>query len=94
MRTREKITPHLWYDKEAKEAAQLYTAAFAGKDSRVKNTTTIHDTPSGSADIVTIELLGQEFTLLNAGPLFEFNPSVSFLVTCRTKGEVEVFWDK
>jgi predicted 3-demethylubiquinone-9 3-methyltransferase (glyoxalase superfamily) len=94
MKNREKITPHLWYDREAKEAAKLYTTAFGGKDSRIKNTTTIHDTPSGSADIVTIDLLSQEFTLLNAGPLFKFNPSVSFLVACKTKGEVEVFWDR
>ena len=73
----QKITPHLWYDKEAKEAADFYVSIF--KDSRQKNITTIHNTPSGSVDIVTIELMGQEFTLISAGPLFKFNPSVSFL---------------
>ena len=92
--TRQKITPHLWYDKEAKEAAKLYTAAFAGKDSKIKNTTTIHDTPSGSADIVTVDLLGQEFTLLSAGPYFKFTPAVSFLVACKTKDEVQALWEK
>ena len=92
---REKITPHLWYDKEAKEAAELYTSAFSALGpARIKSTVTIHDTPSGSADIVTIELLGQEFTLLSAGPYFKFTPAVSFLVACRTKEEVQGLWDK
>jgi predicted 3-demethylubiquinone-9 3-methyltransferase (glyoxalase superfamily) len=97
-----KITPHLWFDKEAKEAAQFYTSVFSAKggyasgrkDSRVKNTTTLHNTPSGSVDIVTIELLGQEFILISAGPLFKFNPSVSFLVACNTKEEVDALWKK
>ena len=78
----EKITPHLWYDKEAKEAGAFYTAVFPS--SRVKHTTTLHNTPSGSVDIVTIELAGQEFTLLSAGPLFQFTPAISFLVACET----------
>jgi predicted 3-demethylubiquinone-9 3-methyltransferase (glyoxalase superfamily) len=84
---KQKITPHLWYDKEAGEAAKLYTAIF--KNSRIKNTTTLHNTPSGAVDVVTIELLGLEFTLISAGPLFKFNPSVSFLVACKTKDEVD-----
>jgi predicted 3-demethylubiquinone-9 3-methyltransferase (glyoxalase superfamily) len=92
---RERITPHLWYDKEAKEAAELYTSAFSALGpAGVKSTATIHDTPSGSADIVTIDLLGQEFTLLSAGPYFKFTPAVSFLVACRTKGEVQALWDQ
>jgi predicted 3-demethylubiquinone-9 3-methyltransferase (glyoxalase superfamily) len=92
-----KITSHLWLDKEAKEAAEFYTSVFSasgGKDTRVKNTTTLHDTPSGTVDIVTIELLGQEFTLISAGPLFKFNPSVSFLVACKTKDEADSLWQK
>jgi predicted 3-demethylubiquinone-9 3-methyltransferase (glyoxalase superfamily) len=88
----EKITPHLWFDKEAKEAAEFYVSTF--KDSKIKDITTIHDTPSGDADIVTTELCGQEFTLLNGGPLFKFNPSVSFMVACNTKEEVEELWKK
>ncbi len=86
----EKITPHLWFDKEAKEAGAFYTSVF--ENSRVKNTTTLHNTPSGSVDIVTIELAGQEFTLLSAGPLFKFTPAVSFLVACETKEEVDRLW--
>jgi len=88
----QKITPHLWYDKEAKQAAEFYTSIF--RNSGIKNTTTLHDTPSGSVDIVTIEILGQEFTLLSAGPLFKFTPAVSFLVACKTKEEVDDLWNK
>ncbi len=88
----QKITPHLWFDKEAKEAAKFYTSVF--RDSKINNTTLFHNTPSGTVDITTIELLGQEFTLISAGPLFKFNPSISFLVACKTKDEVEALWEK
>jgi predicted 3-demethylubiquinone-9 3-methyltransferase (glyoxalase superfamily) len=88
----ETITPHLWFDKEAKEAGALYTSVF--ENSRVKSTTTLHNTPSGSVDIVTIELAGQEFTLLSAGPLFKFTPAISFLVACDTKEEVDRLWSE
>jgi predicted 3-demethylubiquinone-9 3-methyltransferase (glyoxalase superfamily) len=86
------ITNHLWFDKEAKEAAEFYTSIF--KDSKIKNTTTLDNTPSGRVDIVTIDLAGEEFTLMSAGPLFKFTPAVSFLVSCNTKQEVEALWEK
>jgi predicted 3-demethylubiquinone-9 3-methyltransferase (glyoxalase superfamily) len=86
------ITPHLWFDKEAVEAAAFYTSLF--ENSRTTSSVTMHDTPSGDADVVTIELAGQEFTLLSAGPLFKFNPSISFLVTCATPAEVDRLWAK
>ncbi len=88
----DKITPHLWFDKEAKEAGAFYTSVF--KNSRVKSTTTLDGTPSGSVDIVTIELAGQELTLLSAGPLFKFTPAISFLVACETKEEVDALWSE
>ena len=88
----EKITFHLWFDKEAREAAEFYTSVFKG--SRIKDTATISNTPSGDTDIVTIELLGQEFTLISAGPLFKFNPSISFLVVCNAKEEVDALWNE
>lgn len=88
----QKITSHLWFDKEAKEAAEFYTSIF--KDSKIKNTTKLDGTPSGAVDIVTIELSGQEFTLLSAGPLFKFNPTVSFLIACISKEEVDILWEK
>ena len=68
------ITTHLWFDKEAKEAAALYTSIF--KDSKIKNTATLHNSPSGTVDLLTIELLGQEFKLINAGPLFKSSSSL------------------
>jgi predicted 3-demethylubiquinone-9 3-methyltransferase (glyoxalase superfamily) len=89
MEKRKKITPHLWFDKEAGEAAEFYTSIF---DGRIKTRTAIHNTPSGSAEILTIELFGQEFMLISAGPYFKFNPSVSFLVACSTENEVEHLW--
>jgi predicted 3-demethylubiquinone-9 3-methyltransferase (glyoxalase superfamily) len=88
----EKITPHLWFDNNAEEAAKFYTSIF--KDSKIKNVTTLHNTPSGTVEIFTVEVLGQEFTLISAGPLFKFNPSVSFLVACSTKEEVDELWKK
>jgi predicted 3-demethylubiquinone-9 3-methyltransferase (glyoxalase superfamily) len=88
----QKITPHLWFDKEANEAAEFYTSLF--KDSKFKHKATLHDTPSGTVDLFTIELLGQEFRLLNAGPLFKFTPAVSFLVACATKEEVDALWSE
>jgi predicted 3-demethylubiquinone-9 3-methyltransferase (glyoxalase superfamily) len=88
----QKITPHLWFDNSAQEAAKFYTSIF--KNSKIKNVTTLHNTPSGTVEIFTVELLGQEFTLISAGPLFKFNPSVSFLVACSTKEEVDALWKK
>ncbi len=72
------ITPHLWFDKEAREAAEFYTSLFP--NSKIKNITTLHDTPSGDADIVSFDLADQPFMAISAGPLFKFNPSVSFIV--------------
>lgn len=88
----QKIIPFLWFDKEAKAAAEFYTSVFKG--SKIKNTTTLHDTPSGTVEIVTIELLGQEFTLMSAGPLFKFNEAISFVVNCETQEEIDYYWKK
>ncbi len=87
----QKITPHLWFDKEAKEAAQFYVSTF-GEESKVQNVTTIHDTPSGDADMVSFELLGFPFMAISAGPLFTFNQSISFHVLCKTKERVDELW--
>lgn len=87
-----KITPHLWFDKQARQAAEFYTSIFKG--SKIKRTTTLHNTPSGSVEIVVIEIMGQEFSLMSAGPYFKFNPAISFLVQCETEEEVEALWAK
>ncbi len=89
----QKITPHLWFDTQAVEAAELYVSTF-GNGSQVKNISILDSTPSGSVDIVSFELLGQEFQAISAGPLFKFNPSVSFQVICPTKDEVDAIWEK
>ena len=86
----EKITPHLWFDNNAREAARFYASVF--KNSKIKNMTTLHDTPSGTVEIFTVQLLGQEFTLINAGPYFKFTPAVSFFVGYSTKEEVDAIW--
>lgn len=87
----QRIIPHLWYDKEAKEAAEFYVRVFGG-DSRVTNVTTISGTPSGDADIVSFTLLGLDFMSISAGPYFKPTPAISFLVACDTKEEVERLW--
>ncbi|PJE64854.1 MAG: hypothetical protein COU90_01150 [Candidatus Ryanbacteria bacterium CG10_big_fil_rev_8_21_14_0_10_43_42] len=74
----QKIIPHLWFDKEAIEAAEFYTSAFP--DSKVLYKTQIKDTPSGDCDIVGFEVMGYSFMAISAGPLFKFNPSISIMV--------------
>ena len=93
----QKITPHLWFDKEAKEAVEFYTSVFP--DSKITNTTTLHATPSGDTDIVSFELAGQSFMAISAGPLFKFNPSVSFFVNFdpsrdkHARKNIDNLWD-
>ena len=72
------IVPHLWFDKEAKEAASFYCSVFP--NSRITSLTTLHNAPSGDTDIVSFELWGYQFQAISAGPLFKFNPSISFMV--------------
>lgn len=75
----QKIIPHLWFDKEAKEAAHFYVSAFGG-NSKILNINTIHDTPSGDCDIVNFRLQDYEFASISAGPYFKINPSISFMI--------------
>jgi predicted 3-demethylubiquinone-9 3-methyltransferase (glyoxalase superfamily) len=86
------IIPHLWFDKEAKDAAGLYTSIFPG--SKLHQSITLHNTPSGSVEPVSFELAGQSFQAISAGPLLKFNPSVSFHVRYKSKDEVDVVWHK
>ena len=80
-----KITPHLWFDKEAKEAVELYCSVFP--NSKITNLTTLHDTPSGDCDVVSFTLAGQSFMAISAGPLFKFNPSISFILNFDPSGD-------
>jgi predicted 3-demethylubiquinone-9 3-methyltransferase (glyoxalase superfamily) len=88
-----KITPFIWFEKGAKEAADFYVKIF-GKRSKVKDVQTIKDTPSGTVEIVTLELSGQEFTLMAAGPFRKINEAISFVVNCETQKEVDHYWNK
>lgn len=88
----QKIVPHLWFDKEAKEAAEFYISIFP--DSKMGKVITLKDTPSGDADVVTFSLSGYNFMAISAGPIFKFTPAISFTVTCDTKEEVDSFWNK
>ena len=87
-----KITPHLWFDKEAREAAEFYVSLLPG--SKISDVTTLSNTPSGDCDIVSFELAGQPFMAISAGPLFKFNPSISFQIRCNAKDEVDATWKK
>jgi predicted 3-demethylubiquinone-9 3-methyltransferase (glyoxalase superfamily) len=94
-----KITPHLWFDSQAEEAAKLYTSLF--KDSAIGRITRytkagfeIHDQPEGKVMTVEFDLAAQRFTALNGGPVFTFTPAVSFLIACKTNDEVDFLWDK
>ncbi len=74
----QKIIPHLWFDKEAKEAARFYTSVFP--ESRITHTSLLRNTPSGDCDIVGFELWNYKFMSISAGPYFKLNPSISFIV--------------
>ena len=90
----QKITPFLWYDTQAEEAAKLYTAIFEG--SRIVNVQRYGEEgpgPKGTAMVVAFELFGQSFLALNGGPLFKFNESVSFVVHCEDQKEIDHFWE-
>ena len=90
-----KITPFLWFNSNAEEAANFYASVF--KNSKVKAVTRYSGAgpgPKGSVMTVNFELDGQEFTALNGGPQFTFTEAVSFVVHCDTQQDVDYYWDK
>lgn len=87
-----KIVPHLWYDTQAKEAAEWYGTLFP--DSAILSVETIMGTPSGDTEIINFQLAGQEFLAISAGPYFSFNPSISLMVHCATPEEVDRLWNE
>ena len=89
------ITPNLWFDTEAEEAAKFYTSVF--EDSRITDISHYGEAgprPAGMVLTVSFEIQGQEFTALNGGPDFKFNEAVSFLVNCESQDEVDTLWEK
>ena len=91
----QKITPFLWFDHQAEEAAGFYTSIFPNsKIVRVVRYGKAGPGPPGSAMTVEFQLEGQTFVALNGGPIFKFTEAISFVVNCRTQDEVDVYWDK
>jgi predicted 3-demethylubiquinone-9 3-methyltransferase (glyoxalase superfamily) len=91
----QKITPFLWFDGNAEEAANFYTSIFP--DAKVVNMSRYGDAgpgPKGTVMVATFQLAGQEFIALNGGPHFKFNEAVSFVVSCDNQAEVDHYWDK
>lgn len=94
-----KITPCLWFDTQAEEAANAYVSIF--KNSRIgrisrygKKGHEVHGKPAGSVMTVEFEIEGQKFVALNGGPHFKFNEAVSFQVHCETQEEIDYFWTR
>lgn len=94
-----KITPCLWFDDKAEEAAKLYVSIF--KNSKLGQVTRYGDSgaqisgkPKGSVMTVTFEIEGQEFVALNGGPLFKFTEAVSFMVKCESQQDIDEMWSK
>ncbi|HEY3635037.1 MAG TPA: VOC family protein [Caldimonas sp.] len=91
----QKITPFLWYAKEAEEAARFYCSIFP--DSRIGRVTTMQSEspsgPPGSVKVVEFVLFGQRFTAMSAGPLDPFNHAISFVVNCEYQAEVDRYWN-
>lgn len=99
MATVQKITPHLWFDNQAEDAAKLYTSVF--KNSKMGQITRygkegfeVHGRPEGSVMTIAFTLEGQQFLALNGGPVFQFNESVSFVVRCDSQEELDNYWNK
>jgi predicted 3-demethylubiquinone-9 3-methyltransferase (glyoxalase superfamily) len=98
-KTMQKITPFLWFDSQAEDAAKFYTAIFEG--SKIGGVSRYDEEgakaagrPKGSVMTVAFELDGQEFVALNGGPMFKFTEAISFVVNCETQKEVDHFWEK
>jgi len=90
-----KITPFLWFDTQAEEAANLYVSLF--KNSKILSVSRYGEAgpgPKGSVMTITFELDGQKFIALNGGPHFKFTEAISFSVDCKTQEEVDEYWSK
>ena len=95
----QKITPFLWFDDQAEEAANYYVSIFRnssiGRIMRYDEASAkASGRPAGSVLTVSFQLDGVDFVALNGGPLFEFNESISFVVNCDTQDEIDYFWEK
>lgn len=87
----QKITPALWFDKDMKEILAFYEGALGAKGEIVN---VLENTPSGTVEVAKIEIFGMTCSAMTAGPFFKFNPSISFIVMCESKKEVNKIWEK
>src|SRR5262252_8234632 len=91
----QKITPFLWFDNQAEEAANFYISVF--KQAKIGEVSRYGDAgpgPKGSVFVVTFEIEGQKFIALNGGPRFKFTEAISFVINCETQEEIDYYWDK
>ena len=86
----QKITPFLWFDGRAQEAAEFYVSLFP--ESRITSSSPLPGGPAEGAALVNFVLSGQSFTSLDGGPMFQFSPAISFVVACETQEELDHFW--
>lgn len=86
----QKITPFLWFDGRAQEAAEFYVSLFP--DSRILSSSPLSSGPAEGAALVSFVIAGQEFTALDGGPMFQFSPAISFVVNCESQEELDHFW--
>lgn len=85
-----KLTPFLWFDKDMKGIIDFYKSVFP--DIKVSSGGELEDTPSGQVEMATIEIMGQELSLMTAGPMFKFNEAISMMITCDTQDEIDYYW--
>ena len=85
-----KITPFLWFDGRAQEAAEFYVSLFP--DSRIVTSSPLPGGPAEGAALVSFVLAGQGFTALDGGPMFQFSPAISFVINCETQEEMDHYW--
>ncbi len=91
----QKITPFLWFDHQAEEAAHFYTSIFPNsKIVKVVRYGAAGPGPAGSVMTVEFQLDGQNFVALNGGPIFKFTEAISFFVNCQSQDEVDTYWDR
>jgi predicted 3-demethylubiquinone-9 3-methyltransferase (glyoxalase superfamily) len=87
-----KITTFLWFEQGAHEASLFYKKVFK-ENALIKSTSVLDNTPSGSVEIISMEIFGQEFTLMTAGPFRKFNEAISFVINCESQEEVDYYWN-
>jgi predicted 3-demethylubiquinone-9 3-methyltransferase (glyoxalase superfamily) len=88
----QKITPFLWFEKDMKGIITYYRSIFP--DMKILSGGELDETPSGSVQIKTVSIFGQELTLMAAGPEFKFNESFSLVISCKDQAEIDYYWER